>query len=64
MASRFYGINVGGMAPKDVTESAATTTSAVEVQIDLAKTTSKIAAIQCLQAIENYLATIETNPIG
>ena len=64
MASRFYGINKGGMQPKDVTESGATTNSGVEVQIDLTKVTSKLDAIQMLEAIENYLATIETNPIA
>lgn len=64
MASRFYGINKGGMQPKDVTEATSTTSSGVEVQIDLTKVTSKLDAIQMLQAIENYLATTETNPIA
>lgn len=64
MASRFYGINKGGMAPKDITESGSTTSSGLEVQIDLTKVTSKLDAIQMLQAIENYLATVETGPIA
>lgn len=64
MASRFYGVNVGAMQPKDVTEGAATGSKAVEVQIDLTKCTDKLQAVQCLTAILNYLQTTETNPIG
>ena len=64
MASRFYGVNKGGMQPKDVTESASTTSSGVELQIDLTKVTSKIDALQALEAIENYIATVEFNPIS
>lgn len=64
MASRFYGVNVGAMQPKDVTEAAATNNAAVEVQIDLTKCTDKLQAVQALTAILNYLQTTETNPIG
>jgi hypothetical protein len=64
MASRFYAVDKGQMMPKDVTEGAATATKGVEVQIDLAKVTSKLDAIQCLEAITSYIATIEFNPIS
>lgn len=64
MASRFYGANVGAMQPTDVTESGSTTSSAVEIAIDLTKTTSKIAVLQALEALVNYLITKETDPIG
>lgn len=64
MASRFYGVNVGAMQPKDVAEGAATNSTAVEVQIDLAKTTDKLQVVQMLTAILNYIQTTETNPIG
>lgn len=64
MASRFYGANVGAMQPTDVTEGASTTSSAVELSIDLTKTTSKIAVLQALEAITNYVITKETDPIG
>lgn len=64
MASRFYGINKGGMMPKNVTEAASTNSAGVEVQIDLAKVTSKLDAIQMLEAISNYIATVELNPIS
>lgn len=64
MASRFYGVNVGGMQPKDVVESAATNTTAVELQVDLSKVTDKLQVIQEVEAILNYLRTTESNPIG
>jgi hypothetical protein len=64
VASRYYGANVGAMQPTDVTESASTTSSAVEIQIDLTKTTSKIAVLQALEALMNYLITKEGDPIG
>lgn len=64
MASRFYGVNVGAMQPKDVTEAASTNSTAVEVQIDLTKCTDKLQAVQALTAILNYIQTTETNPIG
>lgn len=52
------------MQPKDVTEAAATTSSAIELQIDLTKCTDKLQAVQLVEALQNYLQTIETNPIG
>lgn len=64
MASRYYGVSVGAMQPKDVTEGASTNSTAVELQIDLTKCTDKLQAIQALEAIKNYLQTVETNPIG
>lgn len=64
MASRFYGVNVGAMQPKDVTEGASTNSTAVELQVDLSKTTDKLQVIQALTSILSYLETVETNPIG
>jgi hypothetical protein len=64
MASRYYGANVGAMQPTDVSESASTTSRAVEIQIDLTKTTSRIAVLQALEALTNYLRVVETDPIG
>lgn len=63
MASRFYGVSVGAMLPTDVTESSSTTSKAVEVQIDLTKTTSRIAVLQALEALTNYLRVVEGDPI-
>lgn len=64
MASRFYGVDVGAMRPADVTEGSSTGSKAVELQIDLAKCTDKLQALNCLEAIANYLRTTEGNPIG
>lgn len=64
MASRFYGVNVGAMQPKDVTEGAATGSTALEVQIDLTKCTDKLQAVNMMKTILNYLETVETNPIA
>lgn len=64
MASRYYGVDKGAMQPTDVTEDSSTTSSGLEVAIDLTKITSKIDAIQCLEAVKNYLQTKETEPIA
>jgi hypothetical protein len=63
MASRYYGADVGAMNKTHVTEDSSTNTKAVEVSIDLAKTTSKLAVLQALDAIRDYLITVETDPI-
>lgn len=64
MASRFYAVNKGGMQPTDVLEGAATGSRAVELQVDLAKTTDRLEVIQMVEAILNYLKTKETTPIA
>jgi len=64
MASRFYGANVGAMQPTDVTESSSTTSKAVEIQVDLSKTTSRLAVLQALEALTNYIAVTEGDPIS
>ena len=64
MASRYYGVNVGAMNPKDVTEAGSTNSVAVEVAIDLTKCTDKLQAVQALTALLNYIQTTETNPIA
>ena len=64
MASRFYGVNVGAMQPKDVTEGASTNSTALEVAIDLTKCTDKLQAVNMLKTVLNYIETVETNPIG
>jgi len=64
MASRYYAASVGAMNPTDVVEGSSTGSLAVEVQVDLAKTTSILEVTQALTAILNYLLTKETNPIA
>lgn len=66
MADRFYGVALGGMQPKDVTEGAATGGAAAPIELRVSDTvySSKLLVLQAVEAIENYLKTIETNPIG
>jgi hypothetical protein len=66
MADRFYGVALGGMAPKDVTEGAATGGAAAPIELRISDTvyTSKLGVQQALEAIRGYLATKENNPIS
>jgi hypothetical protein len=64
VASRFYGANVGAMQPTDVSESASTTSRAVEIQVDLTKTTKRIEILQALEALTNYIRVNENDPAG
>lgn len=66
MADRFYGVAIGGMQPKDVTEGAATGGAAAPVELRVSDVVyaNKIQVIQGLEAIANYLKTVEGNPIG
>lgn len=52
------------MQPKDVTEAASTNSTAVELAVDLTKTTDKLQVIQAVTAILSYLETVESNPLG
>lgn len=54
------------MQPKDVTEGAATGGAAAPIELRVSDTvySSKLLVLQAVEAIENYLKTIETNPIG
>jgi hypothetical protein len=66
MADRFYGIPLGGMQPKDVTEGAATGGAGAPIELRISDTVygNKLLVQQALKAIENYIATKETNPIA
>lgn len=54
------------MQPKDVTEGAATGGAAAPVELRISDVVyaNKIQVIQGLEAIANYLKTVEANPIG
>jgi hypothetical protein len=64
MADRFYGIAVGGKLPTDVTEAASTTSLAIELRISDSAYANKLLVIEAVEALEYYLAAIETNPIA
>lgn len=61
---RFYGINKGGMNPKDVREAGSTTNSGVEVHIDLSKPfmTDKLIVCECVREVKRYLQSIAKFP--
>lgn len=62
MASRFYGIDLGGNKPTDVTEGAATGSKGVEIQVDLSKVTRRTDILLLVEALQHYLITRETDP--
>lgn len=64
MADRFYGVAVGGTQPVNVTEAASTTSAAIELRINDAAYSNKIAVLGALEAVKNYLQAKENNPIG
>lgn len=64
MADRFYGIAVGGKLPTDVTEAASTTSLAIELRVSDSAYANKLYVIEAIEALEAYLATIETSPIA
>lgn len=64
MADRFYGIAVGGKLPKDVTEAASTTSLAIELRVSDSAYANKLYVIEAIEALEAYLATVETSPIA
>lgn len=64
MADRFYGIAVGGKLPTDVTEAASTTSLAIELRVSDSAYANKLYVIEAIEALEAYLATVETSPIA
>lgn len=64
MADKYYGAGLGAQQPTDVLEQASTTSRVVEVRINDTVYNSKLQVLMALEAIENYLKTVETNPIG
>lgn len=64
MADRFYGVILGEQMTHLVTEAATTTSEAIELRINDSIYTNKLDVILGLEAIVNYLKTVETSPIG
>lgn len=64
MADRFYGIDLGKQQPSDVSESASTTSKAIELRINDTVYTSPLLVQLALEAVKNYLQARETHPIG
>ena len=64
MADRFYSVIKGEHNPSQVTEGSSTSGEAVELRVSDTIYANKLDVLLCLEAIENYLMTKETNPIA
>lgn len=65
MADRFYSGVLGDQFPVQVTEGSSSSSEAIELRInDSAYGYGKIAILNALEAIKNYIITKETNPIA
>jgi hypothetical protein len=64
VADRFYSIVKGESNPHQVTEGASTSSEAVELRINDSIYADKIAVLNGIEAIKNYLMTRETSPIA
>jgi hypothetical protein len=64
MADRFYSVILGEQMTHQVTEGAATSGEAVELRVSDTIYANKLDVILALEALENYLMTVETSPIA
>jgi hypothetical protein len=64
MADKFYSVILGEHFPSQVTEGSSTSSEAVEVRVSDSIYSNKVAVLNGLEAIKNYLITKETNPIA
>lgn len=60
MATRYYGVNVGGGFPTEVSEAGSTTSRTVELAVVYDATgANKVQVLNAIEAIKNYI--IEDN---
>ena len=64
MADRFYSVVVGEGLPSQVTEGASTSSETIELRVNDAVYTNKLAVLIGLKAIEGYLQTVEPSIIS
>lgn len=64
MADRFYSVILGEGLASQVTEGASTSGEAIELRVADSIYSDKLAVLIGVEAIEQYLATIETTPIA
>lgn len=56
MATRFFGVNIGGSMPSDVSEAGSTTSRSVELSVVYDATgANKVQVLRAIKAIENYI---------
>lgn len=64
MASRYYGVDIGGDMPTDVTEAGSTTSKNIELVVVYDATgMNKLAVLMALQALENYITQDTWPPV-
>lgn len=58
MATRYYGVNIGGYLPKDVSEAGSTTSRTVELAVVYDATgADKNEVLKAIEAIKNYIVS-------
>lgn len=58
MADRFYGADLGGKMPTEVTEAASTTSKVIELRVTYTTTgLDKVKVLDAIEAIKNYVLT-------
>lgn len=56
MATRYFGVNIGGTMPGDVSEAGSTTSRTVELVVVYDATgANKVTVLNALEAIKNYI---------
>jgi hypothetical protein len=64
LADRFYSVILGEGLASQVTEGSSTSGEAIELRVSDSIYSDKLAVLIGVEAIEQYLATIETTPIA
>lgn len=64
MADKFYSVTVGEQLPHQVTEGSSTSSEAIELRVADSAYSDRLAVINGVEAILNYLKTVETTPIA
>lgn len=64
MADRFYSVVLGEEMTDEVTEGASTSSEAIELRVNDSVYTTKLDVIMGVEAILNYLKSVETSPIA
>lgn len=64
MADKFYSVILGEEMTHQVTEGDASSSEAIELRVADTIYTNKLDVIMGLEAIVNYLKTVETSPIA
>lgn len=64
MADKFYSVVLGEEMTHEVTEGSSTSGEAIELRVSDTIYTNKLDVLMGLEAIENYLASVETSPIA